>query len=105
MEPPRHVPYGTGRNLRTTNQRTPVKTRAPLSHSARTLTRSAGLLSLLPALAAHAQTPPPSPANDEVLQLSKFTVTSEANTGYDTAQTTSGLRIVQELKNVANSIS
>ena len=53
-----------------------------------------------------AQPAPRQPAAaDEVLQLSKFTVTDQADTGYNTEQTTSGLRIVQELKNVANSIS
>lgn len=39
------------------------------------------------------------------LKLSTFTVTGEKDTGYESMQTTSGMRTVQELKNVANSIS
>lgn len=44
-------------------------------------------------------------ASEEALQLSTFTVSGERDRGYESTQTTSGLRIVQELKNVANSIS
>ncbi|QYM78886.1 TonB-dependent receptor plug domain-containing protein [Horticoccus luteus] len=44
-------------------------------------------------------------AAEDPLQLSAFTVTSQHDTGYESMQTTSGLRTVQELKNVANSIS
>lgn len=55
-----------------------------------------------------AQSSPPAPRTalpEEVVQLSNFTVTSERDTGYESMQTTSGMRTVQELKNVANSIS
>jgi len=57
-----------------------------------------------------AQLAPPSPANDTAtkdaaLQLSTFTVTEQKDLGYESMQTTSGMRTVQPLKNVANSIS
>jgi hypothetical protein len=45
------------------------------------------------------------PAKDDAVQLSTFTVTEEKDIGYESMQTTSGMRTVQELKNVANSIS
>ncbi|MBL9211247.1 MAG: hypothetical protein JNL92_12330 [Opitutaceae bacterium] len=41
----------------------------------------------------------------DAVQLTTFTVTEEKDIGYESMQTTSGLRTVQELKNVANSIS
>ena len=52
-----------------------------------------------------AGTTKPVPAKDEAVQLSIFTVSEEKDVGYESMQTTSGLRTVQELKNVANSIS
>ena len=42
---------------------------------------------------------------DEAVTLSIFTVSEEKDVGYESMQTTSGMRTVQELKNVANSIS
>jgi outer membrane receptor for ferric coprogen and ferric-rhodotorulic acid len=60
--------------------------------------------------ALHAQTSPSaasaSPkAADEPTTLSVFMVSEEKNVGYSSMQTTAGMRTVQELKNVANSIS
>lgn len=55
-----------------------------------------------PSPAASAKAPP---SNDEAVTLSIFTVTEEKDLGYESMQTTSGMRTVQELKNVANSIS
>lgn len=43
--------------------------------------------------------------SDEAVTLSVFTVTDDKDTGYGTLQTTSGMRTVQDLKNLANSIS
>jgi iron complex outermembrane receptor protein len=42
---------------------------------------------------------------EEAVQLSIFTVTEGRDIGYESMHTTSGMRTVQELKNVANSIS
>ncbi|MBI5690515.1 MAG: hypothetical protein HZC55_10510 [Verrucomicrobia bacterium] len=42
---------------------------------------------------------------EEAVQLSVFTVSEEKDIGYESMHTTSGMRTVQELKNVANSIS
>lgn len=44
-------------------------------------------------------------AAGETVQLSTFSVNEKRETGYESMQTTSGMRTVQELKNVANSIS
>jgi len=54
---------------------------------------------------APAATPAAAAKSDEAITLSVFTVTDDRDTGYGTQQTTSGMRTVQELKNVANSIS
>ncbi|MSU51416.1 MAG: hypothetical protein EXS37_20400 [Opitutus sp.] len=43
--------------------------------------------------------------DDTAVQLSVFTVSEDKSVGYESIQTTSGMRTVQELKNVANSIS
>ena len=65
---------------------------------------------LLPALAfsqavpAAPATPPPKPTGDAI-QLTTFTVTEDKDIGYESMQTTSGMRTVQDLKNLANSIS
>ena len=66
-----------------------------------------GLPGLLTVRAQTAATSTSSESDDasQVIQLSKFTVTGERDTGYESMQTTSGMRTVQELKNVANSIS
>jgi len=79
---------------------------APLRHACSTSV----ILGFSGLLAVHAQTAATSTPTDsddagQVVQLSKFTVTSERETGYESMQTTSGMRTVQELKNVANSIS
>ncbi len=67
---------------------------------------TAVLLGLLPAaLPGQAARPPATPAPEEPTQLSTFTVTEERDIGYESMQTTSGMRTVQELKNVSNSIS
>ena len=49
--------------------------------------------------------PPVTRVDEEPTQLSTFTVLSERDIGYESMQTTSGMRTVQELKNVSNSIS
>lgn len=72
---------------------------------------SVATVALPPSL--RAQTTPASPVaaaanpakTDEAVTLSIFTVTDEKDLGYESMHTTSGMRTVQELKNVANSIS
>jgi outer membrane receptor protein involved in Fe transport len=62
----------------------------------------------LRAQTAPATTPAPAPAKatqEDTLQLSTFTVTESQDVGYESLLTTSGMRTVQQLKNVANSIS
>ena len=44
-------------------------------------------------------------ASEEAVQLGTFTVGEDKEVGYGSTHTTSGMRTVQELKNVANSIS
>jgi iron complex outermembrane receptor protein len=56
------------------------------------------------AQAAPVTAPPPTRAEDAV-QLSAFTVKEDQDIGYESMQTTSGMRTPQELKNLANSIS
>ncbi len=71
---------------------------------------AASTLLVAPAIA---QTAPPAPttpaaktaAESEAVKLSVFTVSEEKDLGYESMQTTSGMRTAQELKNVANSIS
>ena len=70
---------------------------------------TAGLLFGLAALAP-AQTAPASAGatprrDDQAVQLTAFTVSEAQDIGYESMQTTSGMRTVQELKNLANSIS
>ncbi|MES2695214.1 MAG: TonB-dependent receptor plug domain-containing protein, partial [Verrucomicrobiota bacterium] len=81
----------------------------------------ASLLTLAPPLVAQtapapsptAAATPPAPATaanraasgQEAITLSTFTVREEQDIGYESMQTTSGMRTVQELKNVSNSIS
>ncbi len=48
---------------------------------------------------------PAEAVKEEAVTLSTFTVSEEKDLGYESMQTTSGMRTVQELKNVANSIS
>ncbi|MBM3853188.1 MAG: hypothetical protein FJ399_08520, partial [Verrucomicrobia bacterium] len=68
---------------------------------------------LLAIAAVSAQTAPSPAASDatrtaaaqDAVQLSVFTVTEEKDTGYESMHTTSGMRTVMELKNLANSIS
>lgn len=58
------------------------------------------------ALTAQTAVPPPAASKtDETITLSVFTVTSEKDLGYESMQTTAGMRTVQDLRNVANSIS
>jgi len=57
-----------------------------------------------------APAPAPTKANEttgreEAVKLTTFTVREEQDLGYESMHTTSGMRTVQELKNVANSIS
>lgn len=47
----------------------------------------------------------PAPASADTVRLSTFTVSEGKEVGYESMHTTSGMRTVQELKNVANSIS
>jgi outer membrane receptor protein involved in Fe transport len=76
----------------------------------RTCVSRAAFALACPALA-FAQTAPSTPATaasaraGEAVQLSTFTVSEQQDIGYESMQTTSGMRTVQELKNVANSIS
>ena len=68
------------------------------------------LLALTLASPLAAQTAPaassPSPRRtDDAVQLTAFTVSEAQDIGYESMQTTSGMRTVQELKNLANSIS
>ncbi len=70
---------------------------------------TAGLMLSLAALAP-AQTAPSSAGatprrEDQAVQLTAFTVSEAQDIGYESMQTTSGMRTVQELKNLANSIS
>lgn len=89
------------------------------SHSAHRLTLALCTLltsTLLPALAL-AQTAPAASstipaaatskttAESEAVKLSVFTVSEDKDLGYESMQTTSGMRTAQELRNVANSIS
>ena len=69
---------------------------------------------LLPSLtvaqpAPNPTTAPTTPSNsaktDEAVKLSVFTVSEEKDLGYESMQTTSGMRTAQQLKNMANSIS
>ena len=81
-----------------------MKTRLVCAFSCVQISRVLTLVALAAPIFALAQTVPAKPVADTV-KLSVFTVTSEKNTGYQSLQTTSGMRTVQELKNVANSIS
>jgi outer membrane receptor protein involved in Fe transport len=72
-----------------------------------------GLFALAPARAQIALPPKPdanateaaAAKNAEAVKLSVFTVSEQQDLGYESMQTTSGMRTVQDLKNVANSIS
>lgn len=66
-----------------------------------------GLCALHPLSAQTAPAPGGSanPNASDAVQLSVFTVTEEKEVGYESMQTTSGMRTAQELKNVASSIS
>lgn len=81
-----------------------MKTRLVCAFSCVQISRVLTLVALAAPIFALAQNVPTKPVTDTV-KLSVFTVTSEKNTGYQSLQTTSGMRTVQELKNVANSIS
>lgn len=48
---------------------------------------------------------PTAESRQEAIKLTAFTVTDDKDIGYESQQTTSGMRTVQELKNLANSIS
>ncbi len=50
-------------------------------------------------------TPATTRAEQDAIKLAVFTVKEEQDLGYESMQTTSGMRTVQELKNLANSIS
>ena len=72
-----------------------------------------GFFALAPARAQSALPPKPganateaaTARNAEAVKLSVFTVSEQQDLGYESMQTTSGMRTVQDLKNVANSIS
>jgi outer membrane receptor for ferric coprogen and ferric-rhodotorulic acid len=75
-----------------------------MKHSTAAL--AAGLALAVASASAQTSAPPrPDPTADETVTLSVFTVSEEQDRGYESMQTTSGLRTVQELRNVANSIS
>ena len=59
----------------------------------------------LVAQAAAPAAPATSATDEEAVKLSIFTVSDEKDIGYESMQTTSGMRTAQALKNVANSIS
>ena len=70
------------------------------------------LSSLTPAIlfAQATPVPPAIPATtrtaaEDAVQLNTFTVREDQDIGYESMHTTSGMRTVQELKNLANSIS
>jgi len=65
------------------------------------------LLSFAFGQAVPATTTPPATDSrkEDAVQLGVFTVTEDKDIGYESMQTTSGMRTVQELKNLANSIS
>lgn len=71
----------------------------------------AALLAALAAVPLAAQTAPEAsaaatpPKGEEAITLSTFTVRDDQDIGYESSQTTAGMRTVQELKNVSNSIS
>ena len=71
----------------------------------RTPGRALLALSLLLPLAGLAQAPSSAAKESDTVQLSKFTVSEKQDVGYESMQTTSGMRTVQELRNVASSIS
>jgi len=70
---------------------------------------AAGLLALLLSSPSFSQSAPASPATNrpagDAVQLNTFTVKEDQDIGYESMHTTSGMRTVQELKNLANSIS
>jgi outer membrane receptor protein involved in Fe transport len=66
---------------------------------------SAAVPHVLPAQTAPAAPTTAQAAKEDAIQLTTFTVTEEKDIGYESMQTTSGMRTVQELKNLANSIS
>ncbi len=73
------------------------------------LVAASSLCSLLSSVPLGAQSAPAKPADDakkeSTVQLSIFTVSEDKEVGYESMQTTSGMRTAQELKNVASSIS
>jgi outer membrane receptor for ferric coprogen and ferric-rhodotorulic acid len=78
--------------------------------SARPNLLAALLGSLIPAIGFSQVAPSVPPAvrttaAEDAVQLGTFTVREDQDIGYESMQTTSGSRTVQELKNVANSIS
>lgn len=64
-----------------------------------------GLAALSPAQTAPASSGAAPRRDDQAVQLTAFTVSEAQDIGYESMQTTSGMRTVQELKNLANSIS
>ncbi len=58
-----------------------------------------------PATGSTSTTPRSAAPKEDAVQLSIFTVSEEKDVGYESMQTTAGMRTAQELKNVANSIS
>ncbi len=90
--------YGRAEHQRTVNYESTLL---------RTTIRGLALSGLLGIASIRAQTAPlpRSGPPEEALVLSTFTVSDRKDVGYESIQTTSGMRTVQELKNVANSIS
>ena len=81
-----------------------------LTSTAQTNPLTAAFALLLLASPVLAQTAPVSSGatarkDDQAVQLTAFTVSEAQDVGYESMQTTSGMRTVQELKNLANSIS
>src|SRR6187402_187590 len=82
-----------------------------LSHHRATPVLLGAMLTLLSPTESVAQAVPPAPPVDDSakkadpVQLSTFVVSEDEAVGYESMHTTAGMRTVQELKNVANSIS
>lgn len=76
----------------------------PLPNPARLVAALLLSTAILSAQSAPTATPAPRRA-EEAVQLTAFTVSEAQEIGYESMQTTSGMRTVQELKNLANSIS
>jgi outer membrane receptor for ferric coprogen and ferric-rhodotorulic acid len=92
------------KNMHTSPARIPtLPTGAPRTLAA---LLAAGVFSMTPLAAQRAPAPAAAlPVDGDIVELSVFVVEDHKETGYESMQTTSGMRTVQELKNVPSSIS